>query len=104
RLDRDDAMPKRDERACELSSAGADIDDVARFVADEPPDGLVGIAGPAALVRAGHVRERGVRPAHAGVAVHDHSAISAAVSCSATSRGTTSRTLSREQKGMSSSR
>ncbi len=104
RLDRDDPVSARDERTRELPGAGADVDEVARLVADEPVDGIVRIARAAALVRAGDVGERGVGPAHLRIAVDDHAAISAAFSCIATSRGTTSRTLSREQKGMSCSR
>ena len=72
RLDRRHAVAERDERARELPRARAEVDDVARLVADEPADGLLRIARTSALVRTRHVRERRVRPAHLRIAVDDH--------------------------------
>ncbi len=69
-----------DERARELSGACAEIDDIGRLVTDEPAHGLVRVARAAALVRAGDVREGGVRPARLRIAVDDHSSESRPVS------------------------
>ena len=49
-LDRRHPVPEADQRAGELPGAGAEIDDVARVQSDEPLNGLVRIAGAAALV------------------------------------------------------
>ena len=72
RLDRDHAMPERDERPRELPRARAEIDDVERLVPDQPANRLLRIARPAALVRACDLGEGRVRPAHLGIAVDDH--------------------------------
>ena len=72
RLDRGNAVPEGDERACELSRPGAEIDDVGRLVADEPAHGFVRVPRAAALVRASDVGEGRVRPARLRVAVDDH--------------------------------
>ena len=72
RLDRGHAMPELDEDACQLSRPRSEVDDVERLVADEPADGFVRVAGPAALVRVGDLREGRRRPATLFIAVHDH--------------------------------
>ena len=72
RLDRGHAVAERDERTRELPGARAEVDDVARLVADEPADGVLRIAGTTALVRAGDLGEGRVRAAHLRIAVDDH--------------------------------
>ena len=72
RLDRGHAMPERNEDACQLSRPRSEVDDVERLVADEPADCFVRVAGPAAVVRVGDLREGRRRPATLFIAVHDH--------------------------------
>src|SRR5262249_45814865 len=103
RLDRDHTVTERKEPPRQLPGAGAEIDDVAWLLADEPANRLRRIFGPTSLVGPGDVREGRVRAAHLRVAIDDHSEISTTPSRRATSLGTTSSTLSRAQNGMSGS-
>ncbi len=66
------SVPETDERTRELPGARAEIDDVARLVAGEPPDRIVRIPGASTLVCAGDLGECRVRPAHLRIAVDDH--------------------------------
>ena len=59
RLDGGDPVPEGDERARQLAGPGAEIDDVARRLAREPAHGILGVAGPRALVGVGDAAERG---------------------------------------------
>ncbi len=57
RLDRRHAVTQRDERPRQLARAGAEIDDIARLLACEPADGILGVAGTRTLVDVGYAAE-----------------------------------------------
>jgi hypothetical protein len=67
-------VPEGDERTRQLPCPCTEIDDVARLVADEPPNRILGIPRATALVRPGDARERRIRAAHPGIAIDDHPA------------------------------
>ena len=56
-LDRRHAVTQRDERPGELARAGAEIDDIARLLACEPTDSILGVAGTRTLVDVGYAAE-----------------------------------------------
>src|SRR6185436_17692413 len=58
RLHRCHVMPERHERARQLAGPGAEVDDVARLLAREPADRVVGVAGPRPLVGLRNAAER----------------------------------------------
>ena len=69
-----------DERARELSGACTEIDDIGWLLPTSQRTAALRVPRAAALVRAGDVREGGVRPARLRIAVDDHSSESRPVS------------------------
>ena len=74
RLDRGDPVTERDETARQLSRSGAEVDDVARLVADEPAHRFVRVSRPSPLVGVRDTCERRRRPATGLISVDDHAA------------------------------